>query len=769
MARPLALGTARTKGVEEPFLLPTHNLVTHGVIVGMTGSGKTGLLMGLVEEALRSQIPALLIDIKGDLPNLGLLFGELSSAQYLPWIDEDRALREGSTKEKEAEKTAETWTAGLAKFGLQASDVEALRTGIKLRIITPGAKAVGEPLDVLSPLEAPADPDADEESVSDALAGAVSLLLRMVKREADPTSREHALLSHLVISRRQASSRATLETLIADLKKPPISTIGALPLEEFFPSKERAGLAQDLNALVASPTFASWRMGAPLDVKSWMQRTDTRTPVTILSVAHLDDEERQMVLGLVLEQTLTWVRGLSGTSDLRALLAFDEVFGFLPPHPANPPTKRPLLALLKQARAFGVGCILATQNPVDLDYKAISNAGVWFIGRLQTDTDRERLVEGIAGSDAGTGEGVSREDLKQLIKELPQRTFLVRNAQRGGEAAPLLSTRFTLSWLRGPMTRAEIKLLSKALDPNAASGASATAATSTEAQTSTAVAFAASVAPQAGNTVLPEAPTGWRSLFPHPPAAPVGAWGYFPHLAVIATATLSDRKYALDFEREIAVVVPFDQTGPVFGEARALGSPALSHDAVPGATFAPIPNMTKADQKSFEKALKERATDELSLTLFVHEDEKIASSPGESRDAFVARCQQHIAASYGAERQTILDKHEPKIRKLQQTKNVVSSSGVDPNLLGVGVAILSGHMGTAIRRGSQAAARAKREEEKRQKADIVLAEAIAKRDAELADLDRDAKGSFTGITELKLRPKAGALRIETFGIAWLAR
>lgn len=359
----------------------------------MTGSGKTGLCIGLIEEAARSRVPVLLIDIKGDLPNLALMFEGLDAQSFQPWVDVDAAKRQGKRPEVVAEELATKWREGLASWGITPADVAALRSSIAVRVITPGTTS-GEPLHVLSPLEVRSDLwEIDEEAARESLSAAISLLLRMVKRDPDPSrGREHVLLSHLAEKRVRAGDTAALEQLVADLQSPPIERVGALSVDEFLAPKERASLATDLNALIASPTFASWRKGAPLDVGAWLSRDDERVPITIVSVAHLEDEERMLVLGLVLEQTLAWVRGLSGTTDLRALVFFDEVFGYLPPHPANPPTKKPLLSLLKQARAFGVGCVLATQNPIDLDYKALSNAGVWFVGRLQTDADRERVV-----------------------------------------------------------------------------------------------------------------------------------------------------------------------------------------------------------------------------------------------------------------------------------------------------------------------------------------------------------------------------------------
>ncbi|WP_437564906.1 helicase HerA-like domain-containing protein [Sorangium sp. So ce542] len=470
--RPFALGRSRPlsgdpgAAAARPLELPAHHLVTHGVVVGMTGSGKTGLVMVLVEEALRSGVPVLMVDVKGDLPNLLFTFPELSPAEFEPWIDPSAAARDGRGTGDVAAELAARWRAGLAASGLGPADVAALRARMAPRLLTPGTTA-GEPIHVLSALETPSSLwDEDEEAAREALSASLSLLLRLVGRDPDPArSREHVLLAHLAERRLRERRAAGLEELLADLAAPPIAAVGALDVDAFFAPKERQALARELNTLLASPTFATWRKGAPLDVAGWLapDAQSGKTPAVIVSVAHLEDDERLLVLGLLFDQLLSWVRGLSGTSDLRALVVFDEVFGFLPPHPANPPTKRPLLALLKQARAFGVGVVLATQNPMDLDYKALSNAGAWFVGRLQTDADRERVVEGLSGADGGAG-GVDAAALSATLKALPPRTFFVRDVHMQPPSF-LAETRFSLSWLRGPVTRREVGRLVRGMSP----------------------------------------------------------------------------------------------------------------------------------------------------------------------------------------------------------------------------------------------------------------------------------------------------------------
>jgi hypothetical protein len=456
--RALALGRALPldgAGAPTPLDLFAHHLTTHAVVVGMTGSGKTGLVMVLVEEALRNGIPTLMVDLKGDLPNLLLSFPMGSPDAFVPWIDAQAEEHEGRSAGDIAAALAAERDAGLVRSGVSPAQVEAWRAAVRVRVLTPGSTA-GEAVHLLSALERRSPLwDTDLESARAALSSSTSLVLRLVGRNPEPAqSRDHVLLAVLAERRLQAGRPADLAGLLADLEEPPIDEVGALAVDDFLPRNERRALAAALNALLASPSLATWREGASLDPGAWLTPAEGRTPAAILSVAHLDEEDRALVLGLVLEEVLAWVRSLSGTSALRALLVFDEVYGFLPPHPANPPTKRPLVALMKQARAYGVGVVVATQNPMDLDYRALSNAGMWFVGRLQTDADRARVVEGMAGG--GAGSGPPRALLSATLKRLAKRWFLLRNVHTG-EGACLVQPRHAICWMRGPMTRAELR------------------------------------------------------------------------------------------------------------------------------------------------------------------------------------------------------------------------------------------------------------------------------------------------------------------------
>ena len=440
--------------------LPAHHLVTHGCVLGMTGSGKTGLVTVLVEEALRTQVPVLVIDVKGDLPNLLLSFPSFSAEHVLPWADGARAPNDERPLDVIAAELATERKHGLSQWSIDETELAAFRRNTRVRVVTPGSPA-GESLHMLSSLERRSDRwDTDPDSARAALSAAVSLVLRLLGRDHDPAkSREHVLLCVLAERRLAASAPADLSSLLDDLDTPPIDRIGALDIDEFISKRERRELSAALNTLLASPTFASWRQGMSLDIGEWMTDAE-RTPATIVSVAHLDDEERALVLGVLLEELLSWVRSLSGSQRLRALVVFDEVYGFLPPYPANPPTKRPLVALMKQARAFGVGVVIATQNPMDLDYRALGNAGTWWLGRLQTDADRARVIDGLnASTDIAAKAGKARgtPDLAQLLGRLAPRWFVMRDA-RLVDGAVLMQPRWTMSFMKGPMTSSELRL-----------------------------------------------------------------------------------------------------------------------------------------------------------------------------------------------------------------------------------------------------------------------------------------------------------------------
>ncbi|MEN8041299.1 MAG: DUF87 domain-containing protein [Actinomycetota bacterium] len=425
------------------------DLTTHGVIVGMTGSGKTGLGIIYLEEALRNGIPTLVIDPKGDMTNLLLTFPDLEPTDFRPWIDEAAAAKEGKTPDQEAEDEAAKWANGLGWWNLSGDDIGALRSETGMTIYTPGSDA-GVPLNVIGNLAVPElSWETDAETMRDEIEGFVSGLLGLVDIDADPiASREHILLSNLVEHSWRKGEALDIATLIGQIATPPMRKLGVFEVDTFFPAKDRMELAMRLNGLLASPSFAAWMEGPPLDVESLLWQ-DGRPQASVLYVAHLSDTERQFIVTMVLSKVITWMRTQAGSGDLRALVYMDEVFGYVPPT-AEPPSKKPILTMLKQARAFGVGLLLSTQNPVDLDYKAMSNAGTWCIGRLQTERDKARIIEALTSASGS----IDTDAIDARISRLGKRVFLMHNTR--DKVPEVFTTRWAMSYLRGPMTREEI-------------------------------------------------------------------------------------------------------------------------------------------------------------------------------------------------------------------------------------------------------------------------------------------------------------------------
>ncbi|MDX9832099.1 MAG: ATP-binding protein, partial [Anaerolineae bacterium] len=497
----LAKGQALDKAVH----YDARDLTTHAVCVGMTGSGKTGLGVILLEEAALDGIPSLVIDPKGDMTNLLLTFPDLRPEDFRPWVNPDDARRKDMDEDTFAAKVASQWREGLAATGQGPDRIRRLRESADFAIFTPGSNA-GRQISILDTLKAPTlSWETEGEQLRDKIESVVSALLALIGIEADPVrSKEHILLSNIFQNAWRAGQDLDLAQLIMRVQKPPFTQLGVFPLDVFFPEKERMQLAMLLNGLVASPTFAGWMQGQPLDVQELLYGPGDRPQVSVIYIAHLSDAERQFFLTLLLEQVVSWMRAQTGTTSLRALLYMDEMFGFLPPT-ANPPTKKPLLTLLKQARAFGLGLILATQNPVDLDYKALTNAGTWLIGRMQADRDKQRLLDGLEGVQLRGG--ASRSDFDRMISALGSRVFLLHNVHAGEPG--VFTTRWAMSYLRGPLTRDQVRTLVADAAPAAVSAASPRQAASPQA------AAAAPVAPASHRpaTVPPQMPSSVKQVF----------------------------------------------------------------------------------------------------------------------------------------------------------------------------------------------------------------------------------------------------------------
>jgi hypothetical protein len=455
----LASGETRDKQT----LYDPDDLTTHGVVVGMTGSGKTGLCVDILEEAALAGIPALLVDPKGDITNLLLHFPNLMPEDFQPWIDPDEARRQEITIEEAAEGTAKLWQNGLNKWDISPDRIQQVTESVKYSVYSPGSTA-GIPISILASLAAPdLEWSKNQEVLREKISSTVTAILGLVGADADPLqSKEHILLSNLFETSWSDGVDLDLVELIEKTLDPPFSKLGAFELEEFFPKDERSELATALNSLIASPSFQVWTQGQPLDIHELLWTPEGRPRHSVLYLSHLSDEERMFFVTLLLTAVEAYIRTQPGSSSLKTILYFDELFGYMPPV-ANPPSKEPLLRLLKQARAFGLGLLLVTQNPVDLDYKGLGNAGTWFIGKLQAERDKTRLLDGLEGA----REGLERGELDRTVSAIDKRAFLLHNVHAEGQE--IFKTRWAMAYLRGPITRSRLGELNTLVDADKSS------------------------------------------------------------------------------------------------------------------------------------------------------------------------------------------------------------------------------------------------------------------------------------------------------------
>ncbi|MEO6125364.1 MAG: DUF87 domain-containing protein [Ilumatobacteraceae bacterium] len=666
------------------------DLTTHGVIVGMTGSGKTGLGIVLIEDALRAGIPTLLIDPKGDLTNLCLTFPNLAPADFEPWVNEGDATKAAMSVPEFAAAQATAWTSGLAGWDLGPADIGALREQVEFTIYTPGSSS-GVGINIIGSLQAPADLG-DGEIVGDEIEGFASGLLGLVGIDADPlSSREHILICNLILNEWTNGRSLDLAALIGMIQSPPIRKLGVFELDTFFPAKDRTELAIRLNGLLASPSFGAWLAGPNLDIDSMLRSPDGRPRCAIVCTAHLSDEERQFVTTLVLSKLVTWMRRQSGTTDLRAMLYMDEVAGYLPPT-AAPPTKKPIMTLMKQARAFGVGVVLSTQNPVDVDYKALSNAGTWMIGRLQTERDKMRLLDGMSAAAGGIDTGA----VGDIIGGLGKREFVIRKA--GKDQPEVFTTRWAMSYLRGPLARDQIATLmadQKALVVNQVGTPAPTAAPTLPTPTGIAAAMPAPTGPASAapaptaqpaaqstlsdpdaTTLMPDVASGiavrWADVA-SPWLAEIGAdpAGTRREPAVMARVSLrydDDKADLIHTEDYEAVIFPLSQhTDATRANAVDYDDRDLRLDPVAGASYvltgAPIKD--KQFWTDIQRDLIDHLVRSRSMDIVVNRDLKLYSRPGETGEAFGIRCYQAADAKADAETAKLRGKYQIKVDRVR--------------------------------------------------------------------------------------------------------
>ena len=641
------------------------DLTTHGVIVGMTGSGKTGLGIVLVEEALSAGVPTLLIDPKGDLTNLCLTFPDLAATDFQPWVNEGDAAKAGQSVADFAAAQAKSWTDGLGAWGITTERIAALRGKVEFTIYTPGSNA-GVGLNIVGSLKAPSD-ISDTEVVGDEIEGFVSGLLSLVDIDADPlSSREHILLSNLIVNEWMAGRSLDLPTLVGLVQQPPIRKLGVFELDQFFPPKDRMALAIRLNGLLASPSFGAWMTGPALDIASLLRTADGKPRCAIVTTSHLSDQERQFVTTLILSKLVTWMRGQSGTTDLRALVYMDEVAGYLPPT-AMPPTKKPIMTQMKQGRAFGVGVVLSTQNPVDVDYKALSNAGTWMIGRLQTDQDKKRLLDGMSAASGG----VDVEQIGEVIAGLAKREFVLRRA--GKDQPEVFTTRWAMSYLRGPLTRDQIATLMASQKTNTGVAEPGAASQGGSSQSE------AEASPSIENdesAVLPEVAAGVAVRWADVASPWLAAIGGDPRAArreaaIVARVALryDDTKAELVHDEEYEAVI-FPLAEPV----DATRSVAVDYDDRDLRADAPNPCVYRLPtvavrEKTFWSRVERDLLDWLvrsrTVDLQSNRQLKMFGRPGESVADFTTRCLSAANDLADKETATLRDKYADKVTRLQ--------------------------------------------------------------------------------------------------------
>jgi hypothetical protein len=713
---------AATGQLGAELLYDSRDLTTHAVCIGMTGSGKTGLCLSLIEEAALDGIPVIALDPKGDIANLALTFPELRAEDFAPWVDPGEAARKGQSVDEAAAATAAAWRRGLEEWNQDGARIQRLRDAAGVSIYTPGSTS-GRPLSILRSFAAP-DPATlgDATALKERVASATAGLLGLIGIDADPVrSREFILLGALLDAAWRRGEGLDLAALIRSVQQPPFDRVGVFDVESFYPAKDRTALALRINALLASPGFEAWLQGDALDVQSLLYDAQGRPRISIISIAHLNDAERMFVVTLVANELVAWMRRQPGTSSLRALFYMDELFGFFPPG-AMPPSKTPLLTLMKQARAFGLGVVLATQNPVDLDYKGLGNAGTWFLGRLQTERDKKRVIEGLVDADAGGG--LDRAALDATLSSLPARTFLMRNVH--DDAPVLMRTRWALSYLRGPLTLTEVARLQ-----GPATAAPATAPPAAPAMTAATPALA-------GHAARPVMPAGVREKFL--PAGPfAGTVHYEPRIGARVRAHFVDSRAGMDAWEHWYYLAPLGEGGPDWAAAEVANAAAIELEDAPArdATYADVPAaaLSARAHAQFAKSLAEHVF--RTATVSVHRCAMlgITGAPGGSEGEFRARLAQALREKrdeavdalrrkYATRLAAVEDRQRRAEQKLEREKAQVSAAAYS-SAAAVGSTLLGALLGGGRRRSYGGAASAVRSAGRigKERTDVAHAEA----------------------------------------------
>ncbi len=755
------------------------DLTTHAIVTGMTGSGKTGLCVGLLEEAALQGIPAIVIDPKGDLTNLVLSFPDLAPEDFAPWIDANSARREKKTIPEVAEKTAALWKNGLKDWGMGSKEIQTLKDAVDRTIYTPGS-TTGIPVNILASFKAPSiDWGKNEEILREKISSTITALLTLVGlKDIDPLrSREHILLANIIEHYWQSGKSLDLMDLIRQTQTPPFDQLGAFSLNDFFPKKDRSKLAMLLNNFLASPSFQSWIEGQPLDIERMLYTPDGKPRHTIFYLAHLDDSERMFFVTLLYAAVETWMRKQRGTGSLRALVYFDEIHGYLPPV-ANPPSKPLLIRLLKTARAFGVGLVLTTQNPVDVDYKALSNAGTWMIGRLQTDQDKQRLLDGLESA-AG---GIKRSDFDRLISALGKRVFLYHNVHE--KKPSVFHTRWVMNYLAGPLTISQIP------DLNALAGVQPNIiGSSTKARKSTKITHSRSAdRPMSSKPSLP----GTIQEYFYSAKTSSEKKKYTPALIAVAEVRYLRQRPPVQFTRVVSAIAEKPrETGQMWEDAILpdLETDQLLTTPKSGAKFTDIPEFMKksswwsAQEKEFEHWIYETDT----VSIRSSKALGVSAGPEISEEDFRAQCKKAAAdklskamnkleSKFKTKQTTLENKIERQELKVDKYKKNLASRSLD-TALKVGESLLKFASKRKLTGLSSSSTKARMAAEARthlKEADTVLEnyqEDLKTLQEDLSDqkleLQQKWENMVGDITDVKISPTKQNIRISHFGIVWI--
>ncbi len=786
---------------DQSVLYDARHLTTHGVILGMTGSGKTGLGIIWLEEALLQGIPVLILDPKGDIANMALTFPELRGEDFAPWVDVEGARRRGVSVEEYGDREADKWRKGLAEWGITGERIGQLRQAAQFTIFTPGSE-MGQPVDVLHFFDAPdLDWDEEEERLRERIGGIASALLGLVGVEADPLqSKEHILIARIFEHVWRAGEQIDLPALIRLLQKPPFKQVGAFELETFFPEKERFTLARSLNNLIAAPGFENWQEGTPLDVETLLYADDGRPRASIFYLAHLNDAQRAFFITMFLEAARDWLRAQSGSTDLRALIYFDEVFGYFPPYPKNPPTKTPLMALIKQGRAAGLGVVLSTQNPADLDYKGLTNAGTWAVGSLRAERDKERVLEGLEGAIAEAGETMDRRSVERALGALKSRVFLLHDIHEG---PPLFfHTRWAMSYLCGPLTRKQVRRLAEGQGDEETGrqgdGETREQGGQEEGKITDLNTSPPTLPPDVPQVFLPPTVTfewalrGYDEETGRSTLAQERRLVYTPHLLALGAVRMLDRKRGVDTSESVARLVQVGEgTGAVDWDAGrvVVDQKELSPQPLGEGAYAPVDAVLARprDLKRLEKDFADYVYYNTSTTIFYNPELDLYGKVKESRRDFRVRCEKEARheldaelkearARAGKEMERVQKKLRREQRELAEDQAEVEARKRE-ELLSLGESAFNLLRG---RRSSSIVSRAgrKRRMSRKAQADVEESEATIEdieeqlkdlkaeweeQAAEISDLWAD---KLEEIEEFEVKPRRSDVTVEFCGLAW---